>query len=690
MRGFSVYYPFGFDDNGLPTERFVEKKLGIVAHKLGRSEFINLCLRETAIVEEEFKVLWQRMGLSVDWSQAYSTISPQSRKISQKSFLELYHKGYAYRQEQPALYCTMCRTSVAQADLDDTQKPSFFNDIIFFSQHGEKLVIGTTRPELLPACVALLYHPADSRYTHLKGQQAQVPLYNYLVPIIADETVVPEKGTGLVMCCTFGDKTDIEWFKKHKLSSRQIIGRDGKLTELAGSLSGKKVSEARATILEQLKAQGLLIEQKPITHMVNIHERCKNEIEYLMLAQWFIKIMPFKQKFLELGEYIQWYPTFMKSRYRNWVENINWDWGISRQRFYGIPFPIWYCNRCQQVLTAPENLLPVDPQETKYPGICNQCGSSEIIAETDVMDTWNTSSLTPYICKELYQESTQAPNKFIPMSMRPQAHDIIRTWAFYTIVKSWMHDQSIPWERIVISGHVLSSEREKISKSQGNSPLVPENLLKLYPADAIRYWTASGGLGHDIAFSESQIKIGLKLITKLWNAFRFINEHTQAIISIEAIPLSKQLDTVNGWVTHQLQDTFDQYITYFEEQEFSAALAATEHFFWKIFCDNYLEYIKDQLFHSELYTHEQTLATKQTLYGIGLRILQLYSPFIPHATETIYQEVYRARESTSSIHTTKFNFITLVTQDKKHIHDMDILLKIVEQVRKLKSNHALS
>jgi valyl-tRNA synthetase len=690
MRGFSVYYPFGFDDNGLATERFVEKKLNIVAHKLSRSSFIELCLQETAAVEEQFKLLWQKMGLSVDWSQSYSTIGQLSRRTSQKSFLELYHKGLAYRQEQPALYCTTCRTSVAQAELDDAERPSFFNDIIFTTTTGEKLVIGTTRPELLPACVAVFYNPKDLRYVHLSGQQARVPLFDYDVPILADESVLPDKGTGLVMCCTFGDKTDIEWFKKFGLPYRQAIGRDGRFVEhITKELANKKVAEARAYILEQLKENDLLVAQKAITHAVNIHERCKNEIEYLMLPQWFLKVMPFKDKFLELGDYIEWYPAFMKSRYKNWVENISWDWGLSRQRFYGIPFPVWYCAACNEVLTLSEDQLPVDPQETKYPGVCSRCSSSDIVPETDVMDTWNTSSLTPYICKELYEQSTVNPEKFIPMSMRPQAHDIIRTWAFYTIVKSWMHDQTIPWDRIVISGHVLSTDREKISKSQGNSPLVPENLLKLYSADAIRYWTASGGLGHDVAFSEAQIKVGQRLITKLWNAFRFIQEHTQSIASSDLSKFSLE-STANQWIIHQLQDSFDRYTSAFEEHEFSGALGAIEQFFWKDFCDNYLEFIKDQLFHPELYPTSEVDATRAVLYIVGLRIVQLYAPFIPHVTETIYQELYKSREQTASLHATKLQDIELPALDKKAVFEMGVLISIVEQVRKLKSTHALS
>jgi valyl-tRNA synthetase len=344
MNGFSVFYPFGFDDNGLPTERFVEKKRDVTAHSMKRSDFIELCLKETQEVEEQFKQLWQQMGLSVDWDLCYSTISATTRKISQESFIELYKKGFIYRKHEPALYCTTCRTTVAQAELDDVEKPSLFNDIVFKIQDGIQLIVGTTRPELLPSCVALFYNPNDPRYKDLAGKQAIVPLFNYTVPIMADEAVVIEKGTGLVMCCTFGDKTDIAWIKKYNLPYKPSIGRDGRWNEDTGFLAGLKVHQARETVLEELKKQNLLINQKPIVHTVNVHERCKKEIEYLAITQWFLEILKYKKNFLAVAENLTWFPSFMKSRYTNWVEALSWDWCLSRQRFYGIPFPACSCN----------------------------------------------------------------------------------------------------------------------------------------------------------------------------------------------------------------------------------------------------------------------------------------------------------------------------------------------------------
>lgn len=696
MSGFSVCYPFGFDDNGLPTERFVEKKRQISAHYLKRSEFIEVCLQETHAVEKQFQDLWQQIGLSVDWDLCYSTISDQSRKISQESFIRLFNKGFIYRKYEPALYCTTCRTSVAQAELDDIEKPSFFNTIKFYTEDGAEILIGTTRPEFLFSCVAVLYHPNDARYQHLQGKKIRVPLFNHLVPVIADEVVLPEKGTGLVMCCTFGDKTDIAWYKKYNLEYRQSIGLDGKWLESTGLLAGLKVAAARAAIIERLKAENFIVEQRPIDHAVNVHERCKQEIEYMAISQWFLKILEYKKKFIELADTITWAPSFMKSRYQNWVENIQWDWCLSRQRFFGIPFPVWHCNACQNILLAPLDQLPVDPQEKVYPGkICTRCGSDNITPDTDVMDTWNTSSLTPYICYSLFSQSPDTIftdknfSRFIPMAMRPQAHDIIRTWAFYTIVKTWMHHETIPWQSIVISGHVLSDSSEKISKSKENAKNSPEALLKNYPADVIRYWTASGSLGQDTAFSETQLKIGQRLVTKLWNAFLFIKEHTAAVPLAHTAP--SYLGTVNEWLLHAASDVYARYEQYMSNHDFNLALDVVESFFWRDFCDNYLELIKEQLFKPELYSKAEIDATHWTLYTVGLRILQLYCPYLPHITEVIYGYLYKTNYlNNDSIHTTTFKEVQAPYQFDASVQIMGYVLSCITQVRRLKSEYHYS
>lgn len=704
MQGYNVFYPMGFDDNGLPTERFVEKKHKIRGHMLKRSEFIKMCLDESKEMGKAFAQLWQSIGLSVDWTKLYSTISDRSRKVSQYSFIELFKKNLVYKKEEPALYCTTCRTTVAQAELDDAQIKSSFNDIVFKLSGendlaGEKelakeLIVGTTRPELLPACVCLFFHPDDERYNKLAGRSAITPVFGQVVPILADDGVDKEKGTGLVMCCTFGDQTDVMWYKKHKLPFVQVVGHDGKWTDLAGPLAGLRVHDARKKVLELLQESGLLKEQKSMTHNVNVHERCSQEIEYLVLNQWFVKILEHKEKFLELADQISWKPEFMKARYKDWVENLSWDWCISRQRFYGVPFPVWYCADCNEVLFADEKDLPVDPQEETFPGgACTKCGSKNITPETDVMDTWNTSSLSPQInigWPENLKNSQDNKKLSLPMSLRPQAHDIIRTWAFYTIIKSFYHAQTTPWKTIAISGYVVAKGKEKISKSKGNAPTNPENLLKSYPADAIRYWAANGRLGVDTQFSENQFKIGGRLLTKLWNAFRFcdscINDHIDNYKTGD----QPKLDPLNEWALHHLDKTVEAYKNHFEAYEHTFALEKTERFFWHIFCDNYLELIKDRIFNPDNYSQEVMIATRYTLYEACFGILQLFAPFVPHVTEKLYQLFFRTKEGSTSLHRTFLDKKRFTFDFADSAVMVDSLVAAVGLIRKLKSEKQLS
>lgn len=684
MQGYNVFYPMGFDDNGLPTEKFVEKKHKVRAHNLKRSEFIELCLKESVEMAKVFSELWKKVGLSIDWEKTYSTISESSRRISQLSFIELFKKNLVYKKEDPALYCTTCRTTVAQAELDDVEVKSTFNDIVFKSEDGKELVVGTTRPELLPACVALFFHPDDSRYKDLNGTFALSPVFNKKIPIMPDDSVDIEKGTGLVMCCTFGDQTDVFWYKKHGLKAIQIIGRDGKWNEHTGPLEGLRVHDARKKILELLEEGGLLKTRKDISHAVNVHERCKKEIEYLILSQWFVKILDNKEKFLSIADDINWNPSFMKARYKDWVDNLGWDWCISRQRFYGVQFPLWYCMDCGNIILADEKDLPVDPQEQECPHkSCPECSGTKIVPETDIMDTWNTSSLTPQINTKWPKSSK---NLKLPMSLRPQAHDIIRTWTFYTIVKSVFHENKMPWKNIAVSGYVVAKGKEKISKSRGNAPTDPEQLLKSYPADAIRYWAANGRLGVDTVFSEEQFKIGRRLLTKLWNAFRFCKDHIEDYKKEDKV----ELDVLNDWLYQKFSETVDRYIKYFENYEHTNALETIEKFFWQIFCDNYLELVKDRIFNPDDYDSTTMSATRHTMYNVGFGILQLFAPFVPHVTEKLFQLLFKEKEDCSSLHITKLDESRFKTNKSDVKNMVDSLVEVVSIARKLKSEQKLS
>lgn len=385
----------------------------------------------------------------------------------------------------------------------------------------------------------------------------------------------------------------------------------------------------------------------------------------------------------------------MKFRYQNWVENLNWDWCLSRQRFFGIPFPVWHCTQCNEIFLAKEEQLPVDPQETPYHTKCKCGDGASILPDTDMMDTWNTSSLTPYITLDMYNKisgdttgfSFDKSTDFIPMSMRPQAHDIIRTWAFYTIVKAWMHNDKLAWNNIVISGHVLSNQKEKISKSVGNSTLTPENLLESYSADAVRFWTASARLGYDTAFSENQLKIGQKLSTKLWNAFKFGYIYLENFIP-EQTPTSFNL--TNSWILHEISSAYKSYTNYLNNNEFSLALDSIDKFFWSIYCDNYLELIKEQLSNQDKYTEAENYETKWVLYQVGLRILQLYAPYLPYITENLYKLIYKDIEKTVSLHITEYSDYQTVYDFEARSKEMTELLEIISKIRKLKSDNKLS
>ena len=524
LKGENVYYPFGFDDNGLPTERLVEREESIFAKDLLRSEFIKKCTATKDKYIKEFQNLFKRLGISADWDLGYDTINELSRKVSQRSFIDLVKKGKAYRKEMPVLWCPCCQTSIAQAELENKELKSYFN-YINFSVDNEKLEIATTRPEFLGGCVAIFVNPNDERYKNFIGKIATVPLYKNQVPIIADEKVSIDKGTGVVMCCTFGDQTDMEWQKEYNLPIKKIIQPDGTINPLVPIVGGMKTLEARLKMIEELQKQNLLVRSVKIEHSVSTHERCGNEIEIINSPQWYIDILSIKDELIKATDEINWHPESMKTRYLDWVNNLKWDWCISRQRYFGVPFPVWYCKECGEPIFASKEQLPVNPL-TDTPPVekCSKCGCKEFIPESDVMDTWATSSVTPLINMK-YGEKDNYESILKPMSLRSNASEIIRTWDFYTIVKSYYHFGIRPWNNVMISGFVMANKGEKISKSKGNSKVEPIDLIKNYSADVVRYWAASGRLGTDITFSEETLLRGKKLINKIWNVSKFIEMH---------------------------------------------------------------------------------------------------------------------------------------------------------------------
>jgi valyl-tRNA synthetase len=663
----TVFYPFGTDDNGLPTEKFVEKTNDVKSKDMSRADFIELCLKTLKDTTMGFVQDWIDIGLSSDFDVYYSTIDKNAQKISQKSFIDLYKQEDAYEKDFPTLWCTECQTTIAQAELEDKEIPSLFSTLKF-SVNEKDLLIATTRPELLPACVAVFVNSEDKRYKDIIGKKAKVPLFDFEVPIIADESAQVDKGTGVLMICSYGDKYDLEAINKHKLKPRVIINKSGFLESLAGNYSGMKVKEARKKILEELKKKNLVLEQKQINHIVNVHDRCGTEIEFIPTKQWFIKIIDKKKQLIEQGKKVRWHPEFMFKRYENWINGLDWDWCISRERHFGVPIPVWHCEKCKHVIIAEEKELPIDPIQIKKK--CPKC-KVEAKPEEKVFDTWMTSSLTPQITSSLINNKIK-----IPFSLRPQAHDIIRTWAFYTIVKSYLHEKEIPWKDIIVSGYVTMGG-EKMSKSKGNV-IDPRKVLEEHGADALRYAASNSKLGEDADYQEKDIFTGKKFITKILNASNFIFINLKDYKHINP----KKINRIDELFIIELNKTINNVSSYFMDYEYSKAKAEAEDFFWHEFCDNYLEIVKHRVYNG---TDEEKESAKYVLYNSLLSIIKMMAPITPFITEEIYQKYFRANEKDKSIHISKWPEKFNIKPGKEDEKIWQKLVEIIEKVRKVKS-----
>jgi len=686
MKGENVFYPFGVDNNGLATAKLVEKLNKVHFFNFKRKDFVKLCQDTIKKQMPGFMADWKRIGISCDFSSIYSTISPQVQKLSQQYFIELYKQGRIYRKQSPVLWCPECQTAIAQAELEDKEKESFFNYIYFQLKGGKKIIIATTRPELLPSCVAIFVHPQDKRFKKIIGKKAVVPLFGQEVEIMTDKKVDQEKGTGIVMCCTFGDATDIEWYFEHNLPLRISIGKDGKMNKLAKEFAGLSVKAARREIIEELKKKGLLKDQKRITHSVNVHERCGTEIEILPTTQWFVKYLDLKKDFLKQSAKLNWYPRYMKVRLDHWIRGLHWDWCISRQRYFGVPIPAWYCKNCGQIILPDVRDLPVDPLHSKPKKKC-KCGSDELIPEKDVFDTWMTSSLTPQIALSLVKNK-KVRDRMFPMSLRPQAHDIINFWLFYTLARSFLHFKKLPWKDVVISGFVLDAKGEKMSKSKGNI-VEPSEVLEKYGADAVRYWAAQSALGEDLRYSEDEIKIGKRTVTKIWNASYFSLMHLKGYAPKNRN--AKSLEDEDKWILTKLYKTIKEYKEKMDKYRYSKAKEALDNFFWKDFCDYYLEIVKLRVYSlPSPRAAQQRMAAQFTLYATILSILKLYAPILPHITEEIYQSYFKKFEKEKSIHLTKLPKLDKKLYFPKIASDFELVIDAIAQIRKYKSERQLS
>jgi valyl-tRNA synthetase len=675
MRGKEVFYPIGWDDNGLPTERRVQNYFHVRCDPslpydpsfvppaspgsdqvpVSRRNFVELCERLTDLDEQAFEEVWRRLGLSVDWSTMYRTIGEDSRAISQRAFLRNLARGEAYLAEAPTLWDVTFRTAVAQAELEDREVAGAYYRIAFHTPDGGVVPVATTRPELLPACVALVARPGDDRYTGLVGTSVRTPVFGVEVPVLAHHLADPAKGTGIAMVCTFGDSADVTWWRELGLPARPVMGRDGRfvacppaaITSRAGrgayrQLAGETAVAARKRVAGLLRAGGdLLADPEQVRHAVNFYEKGSQPLEIVTTRQWYLRNggrdPELARALVEAGRRISWHPAHMRVRYENWVNGLNGDWLVSRQRFFGVPIPLWYPldaegqPRHDAPIVPADEGLPVDPMAETPPGYdASQRGRPGGFAgDPDVMDTWATSSLTPQIAAR-WTIDDDLPARVLPMDLRPQAHEIIRTWLFYTLLRSYAENGALPWRHAAISGWVLDPDRKKMSKSAGNV-VTPMDSLRRHGSDAVRYWAASGRLGVDVVFDPAQLKVGRRLAIKILNASRFVlTLATPGDLPAGPAGASAVSEPLDAAMLGRLAQVIGQCTRSFESYDHAGALAAVEDFFW-FFCDDYLELVKDRAYGER---GAGPAGSAQAALRLALSVmLRLFAPFLPFVTE---------------------------------------------------------
>jgi len=689
MRGYNVFFPLCFDVNGIPIEERVEKKLGITRKSIERQKFIKMCKEFADANIEEMKKQFAMLGESMDDSVYYRTDADYYRRLTQISFIQLYKKGLIYKGKFPVNWCPRCMTAMADAEIEHVNRKTMLNTIKFYfsnyepshemkgvgrDEKGWYVEIATTRPELLSTCQMAAINPNDERAPYLAGKKILTPIYQNEIEIVEDEKVDPDFGTGVVMICTIGDKDDLEWAMKYNLPLKICINEDGTLNELAGKYKGMKIEEAKKAIIEDLKKEGYLVKQEEIEQSVGVCWRCKTPIEYIQTEQWFLKILPFKDDVLKAADRIKWYPEHMKKRLKEWVDSLKWDWVISRQRYFATPLPLWECENGHVVL-AKEEQCYVDPTIDSPPvEKCPVCGG-KLKGSEQVFDTWMDSSISP-LYNTFWKRDEELFKKLYPMSLRPQAHDIIRTWAFYTILRGLLLTGKEPFREIMIDGFILAPDGKPMHTSLGNV-IDPLEIIKEHGADALRYYAAGCKLGEDNPFRFKDLVRGKRFMNKLWNVEKFVGK------MIDKKPEKpEEFRIEDRWILSVYSKLVDEVTKHMDNFEFSEAMRKLEYFVWHEFADHYIEMVKYRAYEGK------ESAVIYTLYEIGLGINKMIAPFLPFLAEEIYHTHFKKIEGEKSIHLS--NWPLPVLFDEKAIREGEKIKKVIAKLREWKNKNGIA
>jgi valyl-tRNA synthetase len=684
MRGYNVFFPQGWDCHGLPTEVQVERRYGIRKGDLPPEKFRELCIKLTEENIAHMREEMRSLGFSIDWTTEYRTMDPSYYRKTQLSFVQLYKKGLIYRGEHPVNWCPRCETAIADAEVEYEEREATLN-YIKFKVHGEDdyLVIATTRPEYLHACVVVAVHPADERYQKYVGKKLEVPLFGRVVEVIADREVDPEFGTGVVMVCTFGDKTDVRWVKRHGLPVVKAIDERGRTTEAAGRYAGLMLGECKERVIEDLSEAGLLVKQEKLKQSIGTCWRCKTPVEILSKPQWFMRVLQLKDEAIEGAKRVRWVPEYMRTRLIDWIESMDWDWVISRQRLFATPIPAWYCSSCGEPVVASEEQLPVDPVKDPPPvERCPRCGGERFEPERDVLDTWMDSSITIAV----HAGWPEMDRRLFPADLQPNGTDIIRTWDYYLLVRHLALLGEVPYRVVLINGMVFGEDGRKMSKSLGNYVDTTFARSK-YGADALRQWAAIGAsTGSDVPFSWKDVDYGYRFLRKFWNAARFAGLNFSGMKVLELDPNELEFRPADRWILSRLNRLVKQVTDYLEEFQFNRALSAIQTFIWHEFCDMYIEEVKHRLYGGD----PTADAARYTLYTVVLTATKLLAPFVPHFAEEVYQTYFAADYPYPSVHVSDWP-----EPDKRFVDETsekvgELMNLVISAIRQFKSERGMA